>query len=216
MARGRWLAVAVLAVGLAALLTADTAAQRVEVDDPAGDVQSSDEHPGKDMVKTVLSSDGTQLLIDVTLAKDARFYLDGHQAGDVVRLEIDTDRDLATGGKVLFGRKPGFDVEVKVRACITYESGEACAGGLGGTPAKAFFSSIDVGRYAQGEPFSKSTHEPFWKSERWPIEGRQVHVAVPYADLGVQSGQTVRLAVVEADGGFSDKAYSPDVMLELK
>jgi hypothetical protein len=158
----------VLAVGLPAVLGADEAALKVEIDDPAGDAQGSDKHPGKDVVKTVLSSDGTQLLVDVTLAKDARCYLDGHHAGDVVRLEIDTDRDLATGGKLLFGRKPGFDMEIKVRACITYESGEACAGSLGGTPAKAFFSSIDVGRYAQDEPF--------WKSERWPIEGREIHL----------------------------------------
>jgi len=193
-----------------------TPRQRIELDDPVGDVDGAGEHPNKDVVKVVLASDGTALLVEATLAEPVRHYLEGHLAGAVVALVIDTDGDRATGGDLAFGKKPGFDMEVEVRACIEYESGEACVGGLGDLPIKGFFSSFVVGRFPSGEPFAKSVHEPFWESPRQPISGAVVRAAIPYEELGVVSGQALRLAVRESDAGMFERAYLPDVLLQLE
>ncbi len=207
---------AVLCAAGLAWAQAEAPKQRVELADPAGDVEGYDGHPGKDVVKVVLDSDGEALLVEVKLAKEASFYLKGHQAGDVVVLSFDTDGDAATGGTIMFGKRPGFEVQVGVRSCIEYERGEACVGGLKGSPEKAYFSSFKVARFAQGESSAKSIHDVFWKSPRQPITGDTVQAAVPYADLGVKPGQTVRVAIREADAGPMEDAYFADVTLALR
>lgn len=216
MRRASGLFAVCVSTGLLAWAQAPTPSHRVELEDPMGDVESAGEHPDKDVVKVVLDSDGSGLLVEATLAEPVRHYLEGHLAGAVVALVIDTDANDATGGNLAFGKKLGFDMEVEVRACIEYEGGEACVGGLGDLPIKGFFSSFTVGRFPAGEPFATSVHEPLWKSSRTPIEGAVVTAAIPYEELGVVSGQTLRIAVRESDAGMFERAYMPDVLLRLK
>jgi hypothetical protein len=207
----------VLAAGGQSEGTPGEAQTRVVVADPAGDVESQGEDPAKDVVEVALASDGKALGVEVTLAREAREYLEGHMAGDVVVLQIDADGDETTGGKLLFGRKPGFDLAIDVQACIQYKQGVACAGGFGDAPSTGFFSIYDVGRYEQDKPFPKSLREgSFTEATRWPIEGRKIHVEVPYTDLGVEPGQVLRIAIREADAGSFEAAYMPDVWLKLE
>jgi len=198
------------------LVVAGTAEHRLMVEDPAGDVDSSGEHPAMDVVSVALDSDGIDLHVEITLAKEAAYYLDGHLAGTVASLLFDVDGNLETGGKVVFGRKPGFDIALNVDACIKYEDGEACAGGLGDSKVEGFFSSYQVLRYEQDAPFPESIHgDPFWKSPRQPITGQQIRVSVPYAMLGFEAGQELRVSIREADAGMFEEAFSDDVSLTL-
>jgi hypothetical protein len=205
----------VCATGLA-WAQAETPKQRVELADPAADVEGYDGHPGKDVVKVVLDSDGEALLVEVKLAKEAPFYLQGHQAGEVVVPSFDTDGETATGGTIMFGKRPGFEVQVGVRSCIEYERGEACVGGLKGSPEKAYFSSFKVARFAQGESSAKNAHDVFWKSPRQPITGDKVQAVLPYTELGVKPGQAVRVAIREVDAGPMEDAYFTGVTLSLR
>jgi len=45
---------------------------------------------------------------------------------------------------------------------------------------------------------------------------RLVEGKISYADLGVKPGQTIRLAVREADSETNEKGFFPDVVLTLK
>ena len=74
----------------------------VTQEDPAGDVINNGDNPGKDVVKVTVDTDGTNMNIIVVLAKEAKFYLDGHQAGDVINVIIDADNKSETGGKPFF------------------------------------------------------------------------------------------------------------------
>lgn len=216
MKRAGLLFSAFVSVGSLLWAQANAPRQRVELDDPAGDVESAGEHPNKDVVRVVLDSDGSALLVETTLAEPVGHYLEGHLAGAVVALALDTDGDRGTGGNLAFGKKLGYDMEVEVRACIEYEGGEACVGGLGDLPVKSFFSAFTIGRFPDGEPFAKSVHEPFWKSQRQAIKGTVVSAAIPYEELGVSSGQTLRVAVRESDAGMFEEAYLPDALIRLK
>jgi hypothetical protein len=208
-------------VGLLVLSGVDSAqiqkaTHRVVQEDPAGDVRSSGEHPGKDVVKVVLDTDGERLNITVFLDKDAEFYLKGHQAGDVIELLLDTDNNQETGGKPFFYETDGFEYRIQVGACIEYEGGGlACAGALSATPIN-YFSTYSLEKYTNGQE-TELVSEPFnWKDRGKDIEGNKVEVSVAYADMKVTSGQAVRLVVKEKNDSTFKKEYFPEVLLTLK
>lgn len=193
-----------------------TAKHSLTLDDAAGDVQDHDGHPGKDVVRLVIDSDGQNLKITTTLKKNVEQYLKGHLAGDVVLLYFDTDTKKETGGKTFWGNKTGFEYLVGVRTCISYkEGGEACAGGLKLTPEK-YFTSIKTEKFEQGKTSSKSIHDIFWKSPRSDISGNTAVATIPYSEIGVSSGQTIRIAVREEDSSFDEKSFFPEIMFTLK
>jgi hypothetical protein len=208
-------------VGLLALSGADaaqiqTAKFRVEQEDPAGDVRPSGEHPGKDVVKVVLDTDGQNLNITVHLDKAAEFYLKGHQAGDVIEVLLDTDNNQETGGKPFFYEKNGFEYRILVGACIEYEGGAlACAGAVSGNPID-YFSTYTLEKYTTGQE-TELVSEPFnWRDRGKDIEGNTVEVSIAYAEMQVVSGQAVRLAVKEMEDSTFKKEYLPEVLLTLR
>jgi hypothetical protein len=166
-------------------------------------------------VKVQVASDGKELLFTVALADDIAAYLAGRKAGDVLQVNLDTDNDVATGGKTFWGGKEGFEYLVSIRACIQYENGEACVGGLSSTE-KSYFSSYDVGAFAQGAMDTTDTHDIFWNSPRTDITGRELVVHVPYTDIGVASGQAIRMAIREADSTYDVGSFFPEVVLTVK
>jgi len=191
------------------------ATHAVELEDAAGDVLNEGGDLGKDVVKLQVASDGKELLFTMVLADDVAAYLAGRKAGDVIEVNLDTDNDVATGGKTFWGDKEGFETLVSIRACIQYEDGEACVGGLSSTE-KSYFSSYDVGAFAQGATDTTDTHDIFWNSPRTDITGREIVVHVPYTDIGVVSGQTIRMAIREADSTYDAASFFPEVLLTLK
>lgn len=187
----------------------------IELDDATGDVLNDGEEPGKDVVKLGISSDGKELLFTVLLDKNVAEYLAGNKAGDVVQVNVDADNDAGTGGKTFWGGKEGFEYVVGVRTCIKYEKGEACAGGLNSVE-EGYFSSYGIEKFVQGKTDTKNTHDIFWESPRVDIKGNEVTVPVPYADIAVSSGDTIRLVVREADSSYDEKSFFPDILLTLK
>lgn len=207
----------ILILLVAASLSAADAKHKVVLDDPAGDAQEQgDGGPGKDIVKLTIESTGSSLDVTLELADDAAHYLKGHQAGGVAEMNLDTDGDPATGGIAWWNDEAGFEYVVTIRTCIKYEGGHACAGALGGVPEKGYYSSFMVKRYKEGTKQASDTHDdPFWKSPTQPIDGNLVKVSIPYDELGLKPGGTVRMLIREVDGDFRD-SYFPIASLTLK
>ncbi len=191
------------------------ATHAVELEDPAGDVLNEGEDLGKDVVRLQVATDGKELSFSVLLADEVAAYLAGRKAGDVIQVNVDTDSDSATGGKTFWGGKEGFEYLVSIRACIRYEDGEACVGGLS-SPEQGYFSSYEVAQFTQGATDAKDVHDIFWESPRTEITGSEVAVRIPYAELGVSSGQALRLAIREADSTYDAESFFPEVVLTLK
>ncbi len=48
------------------------------------------------------------------------------------------------------------------------------------------------------------------------IRGREVKMTLPYSEIGVSSGQVIRIAIREEDSTFDEKSYFPEVLFTLK
>jgi hypothetical protein len=186
----------------------------VELEDAEGDVLDLSD-PGKDVVKVSIKSDGNHLSVAVTLKDDIKHYLEGHKAGAVIRLHFDTDNNPGTGGKFFWVENTGFEYVIILRTCIRYKNGEACVGGSR-EPSTGFFSSYRTKQYKQGDTSADDIHESLWNSPREDITGNIVKTKIPYAEIGVASGQTIRIVIEEKDSDDKEESYSPDILFELK
>lgn len=181
------------------------------LDAPTGAVQamqtSDGEVPGRDVAKLLFDSDGKDLTVAATLTSD----LSGTFATDLVQVYVDRDNDAATGGEATWGVEKGFEDEVELLICVEYESGaEACSGGAGGKAA-AYYAVARVTDVASGNAAKSVFDLP-----KTPIEGKTVTAKVPYSDLGVKSGQTVRVYARKSSGPYDETSFYPAILLTLK
>ena len=190
-----------------------------ELPDPSGDVNEANNGPenARDVVKLALGSDGTSLTIAATLAKDEKSTM----AGGVVRFYVDTDRKTATGGKTRYGQA-GFELEGELSVCHGDATAiTSCAGGGDGKPPKARHARAGLEAFTgkAGEEIQKymttrTVSSGMGSPSGPPLAGRVVAAAIPYADLGVKSGQVVRVLALEVDA--NDDGAFPEVLLTLK
>jgi len=187
------------------------ASGEVTLEDATGDVQamssSSGEHPGRDVVKLRIASDGSQITIAATLAAE----MSGTFANDVIQLYVDKDNDASTGAGATWTQKTGFEWKVELLGCIEYEGGGAACVGGAGSKATAYYSVAKVTDTASGQAL-----ESVWDLPKTPIQGSVVESKISYADLGVESGQTIRLYARESNGAYDESSYFPEVALTLK
>jgi hypothetical protein len=185
-----------------------------ELTDAAGDVN---EFNGKgnsfDVVKVGLGSDGTHLLVSVTLAGDP-----GTMAGAAVELYIDADNNAKTGGRSEWG-PAGFEHRAEVGVCLKTASGKTCSGGTR-EPVKLKHAATMVEKFtgAAGAEMERPGIEmtvDHLQSPEKPLEGRMLKDKVAYSALGVKKGQVLRIAVRESDNKESASAFLPDVLLKL-
>ena len=206
------LSVLILVTALAAQGAEIKAASgEVSFDDPAGDVQpmssSSGEHPGRDVVKLLITSDGSNVGVSAQLSAE----ISGTFANDVIQLYVDSDNDASTGTEATWGKKSGFEWKMELLACIEYENGgEACTGGAG-DKAEAYYAIAKLTNTESG-----SALHSVWDLPKTTIQGNTVEGKVSYSDLGVQSGQTIRLYARESSGAYDESSYFPEVALTLK
>ncbi len=187
------------------------AAGEFTFDDPTGDVQpmssSSGEHPGRDVVKLRVVSDGSSLTIAANLATG----ISGTFANDVVQLFVDKDNDASTGSEANWAKVSGFEWKVELLVCIEYENGgTACVGGAG-DKAVAYYAVLKVTDTATGQALTS-----VWDLPQTPIQENIVESKVSYDELGVQSGQTIRIFARESSGAYDADSYFPEVALTLK
>ncbi len=210
------LAVMIVMICIADFISAEPtrATHNFELEDAEGDVSNLND-PGKDVVKVSIKTDGKYFSMKVTLKNTIKYYLEGHKAGTVVQFHLDTDNNRETGGKIFWTKNTGFEYLIGIRSCIKYKNGEACMGGLGG-PSTGFFSSYSIKQYEQGSTSANNIHDFKWRSPRNDISDNTIMTKIPYTEIGVVSGQTIRVVIEEKDSKEPKEAYSSDIILKLK
>ncbi len=204
----------------AAVSLAQTVAGRytVELNDPVGDVQTTEGKPGKDVVKVSINSDGEALHITAELKENVSYYLidQGEMAGPVIEMHFNTDNNDATGGIAFWGKdKKGFEYEVDLIACIRYENGGlACLGALG-DKIIGLVSSYKINQYEQDEKMPKNIKSAL-ESTQGDITGKEVSVTIPYEEIGIKSGKRIRISIRESDSTYNDASYFPQVFFIVK
>jgi hypothetical protein len=216
------LAPAILGLGLILAATHEKpvpvqkAMHAVEWTDPAGDVRpqstSDGNVPGLDVVRLALSSDGARLTITATL----KGPMTGDFASDVVQVYVDVDNDAKTGAETFWSRKPGFELLVKLVACVRYDNGgSACSGSLNGARVKGYYAVATLGRFKDDAANPEKVIGVF-DAPAVPFEGAVLSASLSYKDLGVKPGQAIRIVARESDGPTDATADFPEVILTLK
>lgn len=187
----------------------------VEWKDLAGDVEqqntSDGKRPGFDLVRLAITSDGTVLTITATLAGAPK----GDFASNVVQLYIDTDNNPATGAQTIWSKQPGFELRAKLSLCIEYANGgKACSGGLGGTQVTGYYSKVEFGKL--DDTGNVKDFYPAFNEPAGTVQGAAISGSLPYKDLGVKPGQTIRVVARETDGPFDKTADFPVTLFTLK
>lgn len=209
-----------LAVSAAGAWGAETAGKQavkarhaVKLADPAGDVGlvslGDKEYPGLDVVEFALASDGAELIVTATLKNKI-----GKLADTAVEMSIDTDNDGKTGGKSMFLETGGFERQVNLNACLDYADGTSACIGSFDKAVKRAYAMATVQRYTGKD--SATEHQVGSFNTPSSSDGKVFQAKVKYADLGVKSGQTLRIVAREAGAGLDLGAYFPDVVLTLK
>jgi hypothetical protein len=157
-----------------------------------------------------LRSDGKYLIIDTELKDKATT-----RAGVVLRVYVDTDNNAATGAAEQSGEHKGFEYKTAVELCIDDFKGGATCSGRESKP-KGYHGLAEVSRFKKDTSSADLDDvRQFYDAEQTPLDGKVVEGKISYADLGVKSGQTVRLVACTASP-FHDFTFFPDVILQLK
>lgn len=203
----------------------------VELTDPAGDVkpivyrksvgsgpETEVKYPGFDVVKLAVASNGTTLTFTATLTAPPALA-----AYEVIEFYVDTDNNAKTGVTLPFApRLAGLEYYGTLEACIEHEFfGTTCAGTEPQpVPHTAIVTLEKYGKEWQNKdvllsiPASGTVKEP----AKAKVTGAVVQATVPYAAMGVKSGQAIRLIMREACAGSmsGNDGMFPDVVLTLK
>ncbi len=168
---------------------------------------SSGDHPGRDVGQFRVASDGSHLTLTATMTKE----ISGTFADNVVRLNLDTDNNPATGKEATWTDLKGFEYEINLSLCIDYENGgSACVGGAG-KKVEGYFATAGITDTSTGEALKH-----FWDLPKTPVKGKLVEAQVAYKDLGVKAGQTIRIYARESSGPYDASGYFPETLLTLK
>jgi hypothetical protein len=203
-------------------LQVQKATGKIELTDPAGDVQpihsSSRDYPGLDVVSLTIASDGKQIAFTATLADPP-----GSFATEVLSVYFDTDNKQTTGMQMTYPELGGFEYKAELQACADYsDKSSACVGGSEKGKLTRHWAAVNLVRYkgkgaydtdtvvdSMGFPGSKA-------SAQEPIPGKIMQGSIDYADLKVKPGQTIRILVSEACAGGNLDSYFPEILLKLQ
>jgi hypothetical protein len=211
----RLISILVMSVILTSAALSKTVAGRhkIELTNPTGDVLENDGKPGKDVVKVAIVSDGDSLRITAELKENVSEYLKDQIAGPVIEMHFNTDNNDKTGGIAFWGKnKKGFEYQVNLVACIRYENG-----GLGGLGDKitGFCSSYKLYRYNQDKKQPENINNALEVTQN-DITGKEVAITLPYSEIGIKSGDRIRISIRESDSTFDDASYFPQVFFIVK
>jgi hypothetical protein len=142
-------------------------------------------------------------------------------------MQLGTDNDATTGGNVSLCEfdddgtlslkyKYGFEYAVNLIACVKYTSGaKGCTGGTA-SPIEGFFSGFSVEEYESENSSQRKPVHSVFDSPHTVITGKQIAMGLPYTEIGVTSGQNIRIVIQESDSPDDETSYFPDILFRLK
>lgn len=206
---------------------------RVDLTDPAGDVQpiiylesvgsgpeKEVKYPAFDVTKLAVSSDGSVVTFAATLTAPP-----AKAAYEVIEFYIDVDNNRKTGithpdnARLL----AGIEYYGTLEDCLEHPTfGMLCAGTESGPVKHSAIVTLEkFGKEWMFKdalldfPASGTVKEP----KKMPVSGSVVQATVPYAAMGLKAGQTIRLVLREVCAGKTGgvtQGYFPEVVLTLK
>jgi hypothetical protein len=183
---------------MAGLAHAGTDAEvAVELTDPAGDVSGEGYRPN-DVVAIKLSSDGEHVIIATTLKDAVKPDTESVWERLLLSVSFDADNDPKSGGQAYAGYTadvPGMDFGSEIMS-----DGRSASGSIFSIDERGNQKSI---RYSGDTPNT-------------PVKGNVYTAKYPYADLGLKSGQVIRVVIREVDDRSQDMGVHPGVLLKLK
>lgn len=201
-------------------VTPHAARGHLEIAAPATPLGSIGKAPALDLTQVSVVSDGKRIAFAATLKNPP-----GDVASDVLDAYIDADDNPATGAKLLQSRLGGFEYIAKLHACANFDGGVSmCDGESGNGHASDHFAALRLVRCTGEWVYSTKTiidtdaFADHKASAHVPITNRLVTGSLDYADMGLKSGQTIRL-VLRRSGGDAPADHSdyfPPVLLVLK
>ena len=141
------IAVLMFVVSTSALAEVKQAVGKIELTDPAGDVTpittTGKNHPGFDVRKLAISSDG-KLLNIIAVLQDPP----GSFATSALVFYFDVDQNPATGARLdSYGKPGGFEYKSELKICMKFENGVvACTGGSSKSKVKSRYAGMDLYR----------------------------------------------------------------------
>jgi len=205
----------------------------VELTDPAGDVgpivylesvgsgpEKEVKYPGFDVLKLVVSSDGTALTFAATLKAPPV-----NAASEVLEFHIDADNNPRTGVTYPFEvkRLAGLEFYGTLDDCLEHELfGTTCAGTS--DKPRGHSAIVTLEKYGADWMFKDALLDipaagTVKAPQTFPVKGLLVQASVPYAAMGLKPGRTIRLVVREASTAKVDnlpQGFFPDIVLTLK
>lgn len=184
--------------------------------------------PAIGIARVAVSGDGRALRVAVTATEDAPAFLKRSKYGaNPVELFLDTDHNPATGGAEWANPiAPGFEYRVTVKAGNVFrEKDGQLSVGFGGGPTNVEIAGHVMGcnieRHLDGKAPEKRKGGTVIGGlsadlkARSRVEGREMALTIPYADLDLRPGQVVRVTArrVLAGGGLRDQFLSSAVLL---
>ena len=193
-----------------------------DYNNPAGDPNPKYGSPiERNVVKASIGSDGSNIVLSATLKEDEH----GQTAGAVLDLYIDTDGNTATGGRAYWGKdakppKVGYEYRAQLSVCMAYnENIGACAGGSS-QPPKSRHARIVLDKFkgTPGLDLDGMNSTPVisgFGPATDPFAGRVLQGKIPYAQLGLKSGQAVRISARKGSVA-GEESFFPDFLLAVK
>jgi hypothetical protein len=171
----------------------------VSFPDPAGDATSNDESKPVDIVKVELTSDGENLIFAATVTETITpktLY-----ETIIANFAIDTDNDRKTGDMAfngMYGDIPGIEFVSELLSEFTE-----------GKPSESASASL----FSQKEK-ANVVYASYAESTK--MRNRTYTGKIKYTDLGVKSGQIIRVVALEASDYGEKAGVFPDAELKLK
>jgi hypothetical protein len=201
-------------------VTPHAARGRLEIAASATPLGSIGKTPALDLTQVSVVSDGKHIAVTATLKNPP-----GDVASDVLDMYIDADDNPATGAKLLQSKLGGFEYIAKLHACANFDGGVSmCDGESGNGHASDHFAALRLERCTGEWVYSTKTiidtdaFADHKASAHVPITNRLAIGSLDYADMGLKSGQTIRL-VLRRSGGeppADNTDFFPPVWLVLK
>lgn len=207
--------------------------QRIEAENRA-EVKDAEEkepilfdgQPGMDVESVLLETDGSNFIVTVVLTENYSTILDVLAMGMApVEISIDTDGNPTTGATVWDNPQwAGYDFEIQLQAGVRYrnpdggDGGWALMGGLQDMEVAGYLSSYAVERLEAGSSFGTTvvsgTDEVHQK--RTELLYNRLTAKIPYEEIGIQSGQKIRILIRESQAtGTAKDIFLPEVHLTV-
>jgi hypothetical protein len=180
--------------------------------------------PSVDVRTLELSAEGEELRVTATFNDPWEACFDTEALGEVVlELWLDTDANASTGGVLLGGTAKGFEhclkpiVGPEIDFLETPARVTGYSAGYGLTSFRQDEDEFAASRRATVDDLKTQKARQDESKVFCSVQGAELRFAVPYALLGVHSGQTIRVVVMERYGTvFSADSLFPELTLKLR